>query len=259
MELKRFPNTSVIPVMQLIQKHKLYFTGLLNKFNVLFLPDIRRAIVADADSVLVDTIKNRINPERTFVSFAGSHVDLNIPDRRKIFNDWAISLENINEIDSNFPRDSCRYVQGCHFYVNCEKFPYDLLYRALPFLGYRHGQNTILRAGDQGFWNLLVNWSGLPSSACELIPAMKASVKDQSESQTNEWNSLEWLESRRTKEFSFMHYVGAGRRWRNRDHAHPLPLLWASKRYYKISGNSFLKDEWNRSLKFLARRLRYHT
>ena len=53
-QIRRFPNTEVIPVMDLIRRHKFHFVGLLNKLNALFLPGVPRVIVADADGPGVD-------------------------------------------------------------------------------------------------------------------------------------------------------------------------------------------------------------
>ena len=223
-QISRFPNAEVIPVMDLIRRHKFHFVGLLNKLNILFLPGVPRAIVADADSILVDTVADRVDPDKVFTSFTASSVDLEVPERRKIYHDWCISLDHAWQFDENFPRKICRYVQGSHFAVNTERFPYDLLYRMLPHLAFQHGEHAPLRAGDQGFWNLLINFSGLQPDDCAMFSVTVNSTPPNSERFKPEWNTLDWIERREPKEISFVHYVGGGRRFRRGDHVCPTPL-----------------------------------
>ena len=255
-QIARFPNAEVIPVMDLIRRHKLYFVGLLNKLNLLFLPGISQSIFCDADSILVDTVADRIDAGKVFTSFAGSTVDLRVAERRKIYSDWAISLDHAWLFDEGFPRDTCRYIQSCHFAVNTERFPYDLLYRMLPHLAFQHGDPAPLRAGDQGFWNLLINWSGLRPDDCETLPVTINSTASQAERFKPEWNTVDWIERRESKEISFVHYVGGGRRFRRRDHVCPTPLEWGTALYYEAIGRrAYVPDEIRRTLAPVMRRL----
>ena len=255
-QIRRFPNAEVIPVMDLIRRHKFHFVGLLNKLNVLFLPGVPRAIVADADSILVDTVADRVDPDKVFTSFTGSTVDLDVPERRKIYHDWAISLDHAWDFDEKFPRKICRYVQGSHFAVNTERFPYDLLHRMLPHLAFQHGEPAPLRAGDQGFWNLLINWSGLQPDDCATFPVTVSSTPSEAERFKPEWNRLDWIVRREPKEISFVHYVGGGRRFRRGDHVCPTPLEWGTALYYEAIGRrSYVPDEIRRAMAPVMRRL----
>jgi hypothetical protein len=255
-QIATFPNAEVIPVMDLVRRHKLHFVGLLNKLNVLLLPDAPRAIVADADSILVDKVADRVDAEKVFTAFTGSTVDLEIPEQRKIYHDWAISLDHAWQFDEGFPRKVCRYVQGCHFAVNTERFPYDLLYRMLPHLAFRHGDPAPLRAGDQGFWNLLINWSGLQPEDCEALPVTMSSTASQADLFKPEWNTVDWIERRESKEISFVHYIGGGRRFRRCDHVCPTPLEWGTALYYEAIGRrAYVPDEIRRTLAPVMRRL----
>ena len=255
-QIRRFPNAEVIPVMDLIRRHKFHFVGLLNKLNVLFLPGVPRAIVADADSILVDTVADRVDPDKIFTSFTASTIDLEVPERRKIYHDWCISLDHAWQFDENFPRKICRYVQGSHFAVNTERFPYDLLYRMLPHLAFQHGEHAPLRAGDQGFWNLLINFSGLQPDDCAMFSVTVNSTPPNSERFKPEWNTLDWIERREPKEISFVHYVGGGRRFRRGDHVCPTPLEWGTALYYEAIGRrAYVSDEIRRGIAPVMRRL----
>lgn len=255
-QIERFPNTEVIPVMDLIRRHKFHFVGLLNKLNVLFLPGVPRAIVADADSILVDSVADRVDPDKVFTTFTASTVDLDVPERRKIYNDWAISLEHAWQFDKGFPRKIRGYVQGCHFAVNTERFPYDLLHRMLPHLAFRHGEPAPLRAGDQGFWNLLINYSGLQPDDCAMFPVTVSSTPSEAAQLKPEWNTLDWIVRREPKEISFVHYVGGGRRFRRGDHVCPTPLEWGTALYYEAIGHrAYVPDEIRRAMAPVMRRL----
>lgn len=254
-QLGLFPNTEVIPVMDLVHRHKFHFVGLLNKLNVLFLPGVPRAIVADADSVLTDTVADRVDPGKVFTSFSGSTVDLEVPERRAVFDAWAIDLDHALKLDAGFPAKTCRFVQGSHFAVNTDRFPYDLLFSCLPHLGYHHGDPTALRAGDQGFWNMLVNWSGLAPDSCDLLPVTMNSTPTAADRFQPQWNDVRWIALRQPKEISFVHYVGGGRRFRRRDHVCPTPLAWATALYYDTLGRrAYVSDEIRRTIAPALRR-----
>ena len=255
-QIRRFPNAEVIPVMDLIRRHKFHFVGLLNKLNVLFLPGVSHAIVADADSILVDTVADRVDPDKIFTSFTASTIDLEDPERRKIFHDWCISLDHAWLFDENFPRKICRYVQGSHFAVSTERFPYDLLHRMLPHLALQHGEPDPLRAGDQGFWNLLINWSGLQPDDCAMFSVTQSSAPAFFDQFKPEWNTVDWIERREQKELSFVHYLGGGRRFRRRDHVCPTPLEWGTALYYETIGRrAYVPDEIRRAIAPVMRRL----
>lgn len=255
-QMRRFPNTEVIPVMELVRRHKFHFFGLLNKLNALFLPDVPRALIADADSVLVDQVLDLVDPNKVFTAFTSSTVDLDDPDRRSLYDTWAVDLDFARKFDPGFPRKICRYVQGSHFAINTERFPYDLLFATLPHLGFRHGDPAPLRAGDQGFWNLLINWSGLHPQDCEMFPATINSSPANAARFKPEWNDPAWIQRRESKEISFVHYVGAGRRLRRSDHVCPTPLEWGTALYYeRISRRAYVPDEIRRITAPLRRRL----
>lgn len=248
-QLRLFPNTEVIPVMNLVRRHKLHFVGLLNKLNILFLPDVTRAIFADADSVLVDTVADRVDWTKVFTSLCGGVVDLDVPEHRASFDTWAIDLEHARKFDDGFPTKTCRFLQSCHFAVNTTRFPYDLLFASLPHLGYRHGDPKPLRAGDQGFWNLLVNWSGIDQDAFDVLSVTVDSMPTAISRFKPEWNNIEWITDRSPKEISFIHYIGAGRRFRRNAHVCPRPLTWGTALYYDILGRrAYVTDEIRRTV-----------
>jgi hypothetical protein len=228
--------------------HKLNLTRLLAKLNVLMLPGVERALVADADSVLVDLVLERI-PERTlFAGLTARQVDLSDPIARQAFSKWAIDLDRMPELGWKLRGGPVNFVGGSHFYVDVERFPRRLLHELLPVMGYGHDAATPLRAGDQGFWTYLSNICDAVSPdelhffdvAPDAAPAQMARFPMA--------NDVAWLSSRRAKEVSFIHYIGFSRRFRRRSHQFPSALAWATERYYEILGcpADFAKDEVRR-------------
>lgn len=255
-QIGRFPNAEVIPVMDLVRRHKLHLVGLLNKLNVLFLPGVDRAIVADADSVLVDLVDAKIDHTKVFTSLNGRPSIEGDAEQVASFERWSCTLADARRLDAGFRTSPHRYVQGSHFAVNTGRFPYDFLFRMLPYLGYTHQERSLLKCGDQGFWNLLANSSCLAPDDCSVVHCTESSCAQWRDTIKPEWNSREWIEERCPKEVSFIHYIGAGRRFRRRDHVCPTPLQWGTSLYYDAVGRrAFVPDEIRRTIAPFLRNL----
>jgi len=243
-QMSRFPNTRVCRVADLMLEHKLHLTGLLAKFNVLFLPGVARALVADADSVLIAPVLEEIDPHKVFTALHGRRIDLSDKAERESFERWAADLSFIREFNPSLGKEQLYYVQGSHFYVNVDRFPFDTFYGMLKFMGYDHKTLTPLRAGDQGFWNYLLNSGRVPEADFELKPA---TIQVGQTPKVALCDDMEWVQRSAKKEWSFIHYVGFSRRYRRRDHDYAQVLQWATRRYYQIIGASgFLRDELRR-------------
>jgi len=253
-QISRFPNTDVIPVMTLIEKHKLHLVGLLNKLNVLFLPDVPKAIVADADSVLVDFVTEKLDTQTVFTGLNGSPSIESDERGLRSFEEWSCTLADARRLAPGFRESPLRYVQGSHFFLNTERFPYHLLFSMLPELGYRHADPSALKCGDQGFWNLLINHPSLAPHDCAVVPSTVSSSRRWPNATKPEWNTTQWLTTRSVKEVSFVHYIGSGRRYRRRSHVCPTPLEWGTAMYYHVLGRkAFVADEARRAVQLFLR------
>lgn len=243
-QMSRFPNTRVYRVPDLMLEHKLHLTGLLAKFNVLFLPGVARALVADADSVLIAPVMEEINPHKLFTALHGRKIDPSDKVERESFERWAVDVPTVRKLHPAFGEHGLYYVQGSHFYVNVSRFPYDIFYGMLKLMGCDHKTLTPLRAGDQGFWNYLLNSGRVPEADFELKPA---TIQVGQTPRVASCEDMEWVQRRVKKEWSFIHYVGFSRRYRRRDHDYAQVLQWATRRYYQIIGPSaYLHDELQR-------------
>jgi hypothetical protein len=247
-QLARFPNVTVHRVAELIGLHGLKLTRLLAKLNVLLLPGVQQALVADADSVLVDLVLERI-PERTlFAGLTARPVNLDDPLAREAFSRWAIDLDRLSELGWKLRQGPTTFVGGSHFFVDVARFPKRLLPELLPVMGLGHDTTTPLRAGDQGFWTYLAN-------VCDSVDPRELHFFDVAPDATPTnaarfpmAHDPAWLADRRAKDLSFIHYIGFSRRFRRKAHQFPNALVWATRRYYEILGNpgDFPRDEARR-------------
>lgn len=247
-QLARFPNVTVHRVTELIGHHGLNLTRLLAKLNVLLLPGVERALVADADSVLVDLVLERV-PERTlFAGLNARPVNLDEPLARESFSRWAIDLDRLPELGWKLRQGPTTFVGGSHFFVDVARFPKRLLPDLLPIMGLGHDTTTPLRAGDQGFWAYLAN-------ICDSVDPGELHFFDVAPDATPESarrfpmaDNPAWIAERRAKDLSFIHYIGFSRRFRRKAHQFPNALGWAAQRYYEILGTpgDFPRDEARR-------------
>ena len=253
-QIQSFPNVVIHRVPDLIDRHKLNLTRLLAKFNVLFLPGVERALVADADSVLIDRVLDRIPRQSVFTGLAARPLDFDTDEGRQTFSTWCIDLEAMPRLGWSFKSSDRYYVGGSHFYIDVSQFPRQLLFDMLPLMGYRHDTRTPLRAGDQGFWSYVVNcWQGvLPDrvSALALSPGAVASAA----ARFPQASDPQWIAAPVDKGASFIHYIGFSRRLLRRHHVFAEALCWATDEYYRrVPGpRMFVADEARRIARTLS-------
>lgn len=255
-QIAAFPNVTAHSAPELNAVHKINLTKLLNKLNVLFLPGVERALVADADSVLVDMVLDRIPDGTIFAGLASHGADLRDSAVRENFSTWAVDLNALDKLNARIKTPDCYFVGGSHFYVDVQQFPKQKLFDLLPHMGFEHGTTTPLRAGDQGFWTFMSNFS-------ESLPRERTVFMDvapdawaTSTPRYPQANDLSWISEKRMKEISFIHYIGYSRRWRWSKHEFPTALQWALGRYYDVIGKPmrYYVDEVHRSLSAARRR-----
>jgi hypothetical protein len=250
-QIRRFPHALVYRVSALIASHKINLRGLLAKFNVLFLPGVRKAIVADADSVLVGPVLNAIERSVIFHALNGISVDLTNNAESEMFSRWAIDLVRLNTTHGLRPPTRCPFVQGSHFFIDAERFPREILYSFLPEMSYTHSPLTLLRAGDQGFWNYLVNFGSMRGVATAWGPLTIQVGIDQ---HTPEFDDTAFIASPVQKDRYFIHYVGFSRRFLRRHHEYACALRWAAALYYDAIGRrAFFHDEICRASQTMRR------
>jgi len=250
-QLHVFPNAVIHRVSELIACHKINLRGLLAKFNVLFLPGVRKAVVADADSVLVGPVLDAIDRTVIFHALNSMAIDLTNVAQSEIFHRWAIDLSQLDATHGLCPTTRCPFVQGSHFFIDTENFPRELLYEFLPEMSYTHSPTTLLRAGDQGFWNYLVNFGAARGVSTAWGPLTIQVGIDQ---HTPAFDDTTFIARPVRKERYFIHYVGFSRRYLRRHHEYAPALEWAAALYYDAIGrHAFVHDEICRASQTIRR------
>jgi hypothetical protein len=122
-------------------------------------------------------------------------------------------------------------------------------------MGFGHDTATPLRAGDQGFWTYFANMhEAVPREALHFVDVAPDATPHQS-AKFPQAGDLSWVEARRGKELSFVHYIGFSRKFRRRDHEFAKILCWGTRKYYETLGTplDFVRDEIRRVSFFSAR------
>ena len=247
-QMRRVDGVVVHRVADLIAQHGFEFRGLLSKFNVFYLPGVDRAVVVDSDSVCLDDVVSKIDLRDVYVSLHGHAVDIADPAARASYERWAVQLGALPALGGVMPPGPVRFVSGSHFYLNVGEFPRELVSRLFPLLGLTHGHDGPLRAGDQGFWNFVVNFEpslhervsvqSLTWDADRISPAMSESAAART-----------LLEHERSvSAYSFIHYIGYCRQFLLGSHRYSKALTTATGMYY-----SLLEGAGTRQIDFIRR------
>ena len=251
-----FPNTEVLEARQLWESHKLYLTGLLTPLNVYFLEDCTRVLSCDADSILTAPIVEDIPADACFIPFAAREIDVSVENDRKLFCNWGVDLDQVSSIAPEFTPELARFwMQGSHYYVDTSSFPREELVRFLPHLNLRHSPNGVLRAGDQGLLNFIINkhYVGKDGFYCW----EGATVSATHEQAKREMFSL----CPKTGKIAgapgcyFVHYIGSARRYTILRHHYGDLLLYFYRRFHSIMGKSVLLSECDRAFSTAVRKV----
>lgn len=121
-QIKKFGAITIYRSSELRKIHNLPLTGLLTKLNLLFIPNLEKCVVMDADSVLVGPILDLINEDDEIVAFDGKLLDLKNSALNSVFNKFAISLEDLKLIDPAFKPDKVIYMNSGHFFLDKKNF-----------------------------------------------------------------------------------------------------------------------------------------
>jgi hypothetical protein len=240
-QLARFPGVVVHRVGSLVEEHGLPLRGLLAKLNVLFLPGITRAMVADADSVLVGRVLDAVRDD-CHVHFLNAQTHDRSNQRHvETFDRWAIDLSELNRREGRSLSERFVFAQGSHFFIDVARFPAPVLRRMLPDMSLVHTPSHMLRAGDQGFWNYLANFGNEFGIVTHHSPAtIQVGVAPHIAS----YDDAAYFAEVEHKQYWFLHYVGGSRTYLRRSHEYAAALQWATGLYYKRFGKAaFVRDE----------------
>jgi hypothetical protein len=238
-----------------VDREKLNLRGLLAKLSVFFLPDLSKALVVDADSVLAGTVLDHFDQQCALNSLNSMVLDLGDPSHREMFNRWAFEIDVIEARQGRPVPSTCPFVQGSHFFVNVDEFPKDLIYRSLRDMSYEHGPVSALRAGDQGFWNFVAVFGG---DVGLLVRQTPMTIQVGQTPHEPAYDRVDFLESTESRSFYFIHFVGTSRRYLRRQHEYATALRWATRKYYeRIGRREFVSDELRRGFQTFRRAIKH--
>ena len=250
-QLQCFPNTIVHPAAALTKKHGVALRGLLTKLHVLLIPEVTRAVFADADSLLVGPVLENIDPDCSLHCLHSQSIDLDNPRERDNFYRWAIDVPRLPPPLREALNPPFWFMQSSHFYVNKSLWPKDLLFSLLPEMSETHSPHTALRAGDQGFFNYVANAA---NSIGIVATHSSATLQVGQSPHTTYFDDVPRFTRAPHDEIRFLHFVGVGRRYLRRSHEYGPALSWGTRLYYDaIEQGSFLQDEVIRAARTASR------
>ncbi len=250
-QLRRFPNVTVHSAKSLPSGVADDLSGLLTKLRMLLIPGITRAIFADADSILVGPVLNHIDETCAIHCLHSQALNFDNPSEKASFYRWAVDVRQLPlELKTEMGKPHI-FMQGSHFYINKALFPMNLVRSLRPYMGTSHASNAALRAGDQGFFNYVVN--AADSIRCAVKCSSVTLQVGQSPHDSSFDNVCEFIRGE-TDKIYFLHYVGNCRCYLRQRHEYSAALTWGTRLYYEAVGRTeFIPDEIRRTLRVISR------
>jgi hypothetical protein len=156
-------NVTVVDSKEINKIHQLDLYVLLNKLNILFLPqlgyDFDCFIHLDADSVLTNKIDfDSFTADQDFYILQGNEIDRNDPSRVKIMSQYAFNPIDFPEY--NFDLNHLFFFSASHIGINKRIIPrlIGLLEVHRFELNKEFLNDKRIKFNDQGFLNLIVNY-----------------------------------------------------------------------------------------------------
>lgn len=250
-QIGAFPGLHTYRARNLLRSHGLPLRGLLTKLNLFFIPRLSRVVFADADSILVGPVESHLDSDADLQMLNAEIVNQNVPSSRDVFSRWAIDLDSLADISGQPAPEQLTFAQSSHFAVDCRTFPVGLMEKMLPLMGPAHGATNVLRAGDQGFFNYLVNF---PAAWGGRVAHSPVTIQVGHTQHMAGYDEISYVAANRAKPYCFIHYVGFCRRYLRRRHEYSAALRWGTRLYYQRLGKAaFVRDEFGRMREMLGR------
>lgn len=237
--LKDHKQVHVVDSREVNKLHGLDLYILLNKLNILFLPelgfDFETFLHLDADSIVTNTINNDELEGNDFIILQGNKINR---DDEKSMNNlarYAFNPADFNEYVFN--SEQLYYFSASHIAINKRIIP--KLIEHLKIHRYELNKEFLndkrIRFNDQGFLNLMVNY-------LSHVGEMKVKIKDagiygkQSEKDFPKL-TLQNVKNKIDTEVLFIHYTASSRKVTLKAHNFGEILDYFSKQFY---GNNFV-------------------
>lgn len=159
--LQKLPNVSVVDSREINKIHELDLYILLNKLNILFLPqmgyDFDVFLHLDADSLLTNTIDCKEYENDDFYMLQGNKISRQDENSIKNLSQYAFNPIDFNEY--NFDKEELYFFSASHIAINKKIIPNLIDYLKVHRfeLNKEFLNDKRIRFNDQGFLNLMVN------------------------------------------------------------------------------------------------------
>lgn len=249
--LEKRKGVSVVEAKEINKIHQLDLYILLNKLNILFLPqmgfDFDCYIHLDADSILTNPIDYTFfNKESDFFILQGSVVERS--NEKKMSNLAHYAFNPLDFPEYSFDDHELYFFSASHIAINKTIIPklIELLKKHRYELNKEFINDKRIRFNDQGFLNLMVNYL---SHTKEIVVKIKdMGIYGKQKPQDFPKLSLENIKNKKDTEVLFIHYTAPSRKVTMKAHNFGAVLDYFLRMFYDNSFR-FYVDENRRYIK----------
>lgn len=244
----KFNNITVVNSNDINKIHDLDLYILLNKLNILFLPDLGLEydyyFHLDADSIVTNKIE--INNNFDFQILQGSKLNYNEGNHKKWVNQYAFDPLDFPEY--KFDLNNFYYFSASHIVISKKIIPYlkELLIEHRYEMNKHFLNDKRIKFNDQGFFNLAVNI--LSFSKKININAKNFGIYGKEKSTSYPLLTLDNVIGKKNTDVLFIHYTGPSRKMFLKNHNFGQILQFFSKKYYESNPLLYYLDNSRRIL-----------
>lgn len=248
--VKKYPKVSIVDSKEINLIHGLDLYILLNKLNILFLPqlgfDFDVFIHLDADSVLTNTIQYQEFEREDFFILQGTTISCDDEKSMKAISHYAFNPKDFEEY--TFNEEELFYFSASHIAINRKIIP--ILIDYLKVHRFELNKEFIndkrIRFNDQGFLNLIINYL----SHKEQINVKLNNVGIYGKQKIDEFPmlTLHNIKNKIDTQVLFIHYTAPSRKVTMKAHNFGDILDFFLKRFYNNQINYFFSEFYRVSI-----------
>lgn len=248
--VKKYPKVSIVDSKEINLIHGLDLYILLNKLNILFLPqlgfDFDVFIHLDADSVLTNTIQYQEFEREDFFILQGTTISCDDEKSMKAISHYAFNPKDFEEY--TFNEEELFYFSASHIAINRKIIP--ILIDYLKVHRFELNKEFIndkrIRFNDQGFLNLIINYL----SHKEQINVKLNNVGIYGKQKIDEFPmlTLHNIKNKIDTQVLFIHYTAPSRKVTMKAHNFGDILDFFLKRFYNNQINYFFSEFYRISI-----------
>jgi hypothetical protein len=241
---KKNANVKVVDSKEVNELHGLDLYILLNKLNILFLPqmgfDFDTFVHLDADSVLTNKIEYKDFGTEDFFILQGNKINCNDEKSMKAISHYAFNPKDFQEY--TFNEDKLFYFSASHIAINKRIIPKLIEYLKIHRfeLNKEFINDKRIRFNDQGFLNLMINYL----SHTKQIDVKLNNIGIYGKQKSNEFPKLTLhnIKNKIDTQVLFIHYTASSRKVTMGAHNFGDILDFFLKRFYNDQLNYFFSE-----------------